>query len=101
MEFLHDSDKYFVPTQEIDCPCGTTIQTRQHITLECRLHQRHRHTPGYGRNAQWGRLTGTYKGINKLITFIKHSNAFDKQTLQDPNTNERRDGELIQETSST
>ena len=35
-------------------------QTRQHITLDCKVHQRHRHILGHGRHTQWGRLTGTF-----------------------------------------
>ena len=43
----------------------------------------------HGRHAQWGRLTGTTKGINKLTTFIKHTDAFSKPaTAQDPNPGE-------------
>ncbi len=53
--------------------CGAELQTRQHITLECTL--------GHGRHTEWGWLTGTPKGINKLIEFIKPSNAFNKPAL--------------------
>src|SRR5258708_2801435 len=42
--------KRFVPPQTIECPCGAAIQTRQHITLECKNHNRHRHTLGHGRH---------------------------------------------------
>ena len=65
----HTSEYYrrFVPSQEIDCPCGAEIQTQQHITLQCRIHHWHRHTLSHSRHADWGWLTGTYKGIKKLI----------------------------------
>ena len=57
--------KRFVPTQTIEYPCGAAIQIRQHITLECKIHYHHRHLLGRGRHTQWGRLTRTFKGINK------------------------------------
>ena len=82
--------KRFVPTQEIGCPCGTNLQTRQHITLECKAYSRHRNVLRTG-HTEWGRLTGTIKGINKLISFLKNSDAFNKTTpAQDPTAHERR-----------
>src|SRR5260370_33982871 len=58
--------RQFVQTQETNCSCRAVTQTQQHIMLECKIHQHHRHTLGHRRHTQWGRLTGTYKGIKKL-----------------------------------
>src|SRR5258708_2202307 len=83
----------FVPTQDIECPCGVQIQMRQHITLDCKLHRQHQNILGYGRHAQWGRLIGTLKGIDKMIEFIKCSKAFDKSaTTQTNNPPDHRRG---------
>ncbi len=53
----------FVPTQDIECPCGVQVQMRQHITLD------------------------------KMIEFIKCSKAFDKSaTTQTNNPPDHRRG---------
>ena len=67
--------KRFVPTEDPGCPCGATLQSREHIL-------------GYGRHAQVGRLMGTVKAIRKRITFIKRSGAFDKTERPRTGTNE-------------
>src|SRR5260370_35374233 len=82
--------RHFVPTEETSCPCGAVLQTQQHVTLECKTHEWHRHVLGHSRHSQWGRLTGMIKGINKLISFIKRSNPFDKPaTRRDTTPNKR------------
>ncbi|KAE9403396.1 hypothetical protein BT96DRAFT_917499 [Gymnopus androsaceus JB14] len=33
----------FVPTKNIDCPCGENLQTREHILRECTQYEHHRY----------------------------------------------------------
>ena len=99
----HTGEYYrrFVPTQDVECPCGAQVQTRQHITLDCKRHQRHRNILGYGRHAQWGRLVGTPKGIKKMIKFIRRSRAFDKSTTtQTSNPPDCRRGAGMRQTTT-
>ena len=80
---------HFIPGESQSCACGAKLQTRTHILKECRIHSRHRHLLGQGRNSQFGRLLGTTRGIWKLALFIKRSKAMEKQPKADP----ERDGD--------
>ena len=81
--------RHFVPSESQSCACGAELQTRTHILKECRIHSRHRHLLGQGRNSQVRRLLGTTRGIQKLALFIKRSKAMEKQPKADP----ERDGD--------
>ena len=41
MGHAHTGEYYrcFIPTESIECPCRATLQTRQHITQDCKIHQ--------------------------------------------------------------
>ena len=94
LQMIHPDPRNWLPLQSHN-PNPPTC----HI---CRLHNRDRYILGYGRHAQWGRLTGTHKGINKLIKFIRCSNMFDKHNnTWNHNTNERGNGKSSQEASPT
>ena len=95
----HTGEYYrkFVPMESTECPCGTNLQTREHIVKSCRLFYRHRHILGTGQHAQMGRLMGTIKGIRKLITFIKRSGAFDKPPTPKDRTQEEEERERREE----
>ncbi|EPS99366.1 hypothetical protein FOMPIDRAFT_18484, partial [Fomitopsis schrenkii] len=68
----------FVPTENVACPCGTHLQTRKHILLEC---------PRYG-DARYSTILrvaasptvndilGTQDGIRALAKFIAKTGAF-------------------------
>ena len=85
---IGDYYKKFIHSENVECPCGATPQTREHVLKSCKRYYRHRHILGHGRHAQTGRLLGTVKGIRKLITFIKRSGAFDKTTPTKANAQE-------------
>ena len=87
-----------VPSENIGCPCGAALQTREHVLKPCRLYYRHRQILGHGRHARTGRLLGTVKGTRKSITFMRRLGAFDKKTPTKTSTQEeteraRRDEE--------
>ena len=86
----HTGEYYrkFIPMESMECPCGTNLQTHEHVVKSCRLFYCHRHTLGIGQHAQMGRLMDTIKGIRKLITFIKRSGAFDKPPTPKDRTQE-------------
>ncbi|KAF9515033.1 hypothetical protein BS47DRAFT_1274510, partial [Hydnum rufescens UP504] len=72
----------FYRRQTIDeptsCKCGCALQTRDHILLNCPLHNTHRHLLGKGRQRLTRSLLGTEKGISRLAAFLEQSGAYDK-----------------------
>ena len=69
----------FVPTEDIDCPCGAPHQTRAHILQACPLYEEHRSllrdvVPAMDLNT----ILSTKDGIAALAKFIQVSSAFTK-----------------------
>ncbi|KAJ7048584.1 hypothetical protein C8F01DRAFT_1004247 [Mycena amicta] len=69
----------FVPSEDVDCPCGEPMQTREHIFCECPRYADHRHLLRKGSpHLSMPELVGTKKGITALSAFLEASGAFTK-----------------------
>jgi hypothetical protein len=69
----------FVPSENIDCPCGEAIQTREHVLRECPLYEDHRHIlEEVSRDISVPEILGTKEGISALAEFLDVSGAFTK-----------------------
>ncbi|QRV77343.1 RNA-directed DNA polymerase from transposon BS [Ceratobasidium sp. AG-Ba] len=79
--FIGEYYERFVPDEISSCPCGEHPQTRQHILLDCPNYADFRHlfTTERGDLLSLPEILGTPKGIDKLISFLEHTNAFTKQ----------------------
>ena len=66
-----------------NCPCGTDLQTRDHILFKCEIHEEHGHlinkvTPDHKLTT----ILGTKKGIDALAEFVRESRAFQKRKAE-------------------
>ncbi|CAK5263969.1 unnamed protein product [Mycena citricolor] len=63
--------------EDVDCPCGETVQTREHILRECPLYDAQRPIIR-ATSANFGLrdILGTKEGIVALAEFLKESGAF-------------------------
>ncbi|TDL23410.1 hypothetical protein BD410DRAFT_787235 [Rickenella mellea] len=69
----------FVPSENVDCPCGEPYQTREHILRECKRYSAHRHIlRETSRDIHIPTILGTKKGIAALSDFLQESGAFTK-----------------------
>ncbi|KAL1667846.1 hypothetical protein GGF50DRAFT_111818 [Schizophyllum commune] len=77
--FFGEYYKDFVPSENIDCPCGESLQTRSHILQECPIYEQHRHIlRKVSEDVALAEILGTPKGIDALARFLKKSGAFTK-----------------------
>jgi len=69
----------FVLDEEVNCPCGEDLQTREHVLQSCMLHEGHRHLLGdTDQDHNTAKLLGTMDGNVCLAAFIEASGAFSK-----------------------
>ena len=70
----------FVPTEDVDCPCGELIQTLQHVLYDCPLHNEAR-TRMYEVSGPLhpSCLFGTVPGLRAIASFLSSSSAFRKR----------------------
>ncbi|KAJ7471919.1 hypothetical protein FB451DRAFT_1251417 [Mycena latifolia] len=69
----------FVPSEDIDCPCGEAFQTREHLLRECTLYENQRHIlEKVSRDVSLPEILGTKEGITALAEFLDKSGAFTK-----------------------
>ena len=69
----------FVPSEEVGCPCGEDLQTREHVLHACTIHDVHRHLLGEtDQDRNTPKLLGTSDGNLRLAAFIEASGAFSK-----------------------
>ena len=62
--FIGEYYKQFVPDENVDCPCGEALQTREHILCDCPRYQPHRHILSTAsRDLSLSEILGTKKGI--------------------------------------
>ena len=78
--FMGEYYQRHVPTEDVACPCGKHLQTRDHILLDCERYDDHRHHLAALRPDLNGThaLLSTAKGITALAKFIQSSGAFTK-----------------------
>jgi len=72
-EFRHR----FFPSENIDCPCGEYIETREHILRDCPRYEAHRHhLQAVSRDISMPEILGTAEGVEALVNFVRSSGAF-------------------------
>ncbi|KAF5350420.1 hypothetical protein D9758_012444 [Tetrapyrgos nigripes] len=77
--FIGEYYKRFVPDENVDCPCGEALQTREHVLCDCPIYEPHRDIlRGASENLEMPELLGTKDGIEALTEFIQKSGAFTK-----------------------
>ena len=78
--FMGEYYQRHVPSEDVDCPCGCALQTRDHILRDCPRYNSHRHLisdPRQG-TVDTHALLSTREGITALSKFIAASGAFTK-----------------------
>ncbi|KZV89833.1 hypothetical protein EXIGLDRAFT_576125, partial [Exidia glandulosa HHB12029] len=69
----------FVPSENVDCPCGERMQTREHTLRECPRYDHYRATlRAASRHIVLSEILGTERGIEALSGFLRKSGAFTK-----------------------
>ncbi|KAJ6537273.1 hypothetical protein DFH09DRAFT_930974 [Mycena vulgaris] len=69
----------FVPSENVDCPCGEVFQTREHLLRECPLYEDQRHIlEKASRDISLPEILGTKEGIDALAEFLDKSGVFTK-----------------------
>lgn len=77
--FIGEYYKQFVPSENVDCPCGAEFQTREHILCECPRYETHREILSKAsKHLSLPEILGTKKGIEALNEFLERSGAFTK-----------------------
>jgi hypothetical protein len=77
--FTGEYYRRFVPSEPVGCPCGATLQTRQHILRVCRLHAYARyHLRKVSANVSLPIILGCQKGLVALVKILAASDAFKK-----------------------
>lgn len=78
--FFGEYYAHFVPTEDIDCPCGEPVQTLRHVLYDCPLHNEAR-APMYEVSGPLhpSRLFGTVPGLRAIASFLESSSAFRKR----------------------
>ena len=67
------------PGEDVSCPCGAGLQSRDHILQLCPRYEDSRHIlQAVSSNIDTFRILGTKKGIKALSQFISKSGAFTK-----------------------
>lgn len=77
--YIGEYYKSFVPSEQVDCPCGAPLQTRAHILQECPRYDEHRHIlRAESESIELPTILGTKEGVEALATFLENSGAFTK-----------------------
>ncbi|KAJ7774347.1 hypothetical protein DFH07DRAFT_693119, partial [Mycena maculata] len=62
--FIGEYYSIFVPSEDVDCPCGEVFQTREHVLRECPLYEDQRHIlKEVSKDVSLPEILGTKKGI--------------------------------------
>jgi hypothetical protein len=79
--FLGQYYHRFLPSEDPSCSCGTPIETREHILIDCPLYCDHRDVlrdkDGILSLAD---LLGKKEGIKRVAEFINESGAYEKKS---------------------
>ncbi|KAJ7618981.1 hypothetical protein DFH06DRAFT_83408 [Mycena polygramma] len=77
--FVGEYYNKFVPSEDVDCPCGERFQTREHLLRECPRYQGQRYIlEKVSRDVSLPEILGTKEGISALAEFLEKSGAFTK-----------------------
>ncbi|KAK0485344.1 hypothetical protein EDD18DRAFT_1053228, partial [Armillaria luteobubalina] len=69
----------FVPQEDIQCPCGEHLQSREHIIRDCPRYDGHRESlHKVSRDIYLPDILGTNEGIDALASFLEKSGTFTK-----------------------
>ncbi|KAJ3760018.1 hypothetical protein EV360DRAFT_23610, partial [Lentinula raphanica] len=75
--FIGEYYKKFVPTKNVDCPCGEELQTREHILRQCPRYEDFRSTlRKVSEDICLADILGTEEGVEALTEFLEESGAF-------------------------
>ncbi|KAJ3840660.1 hypothetical protein F5878DRAFT_522408, partial [Lentinula raphanica] len=67
----------FVPSKNVDCPCGEARQTREHILRECPVYEDYRYIlQKVSQDVCLADILGSEDGIEALTEFLELSGAF-------------------------
>ncbi|KAI5114600.1 hypothetical protein M0805_008452, partial [Coniferiporia weirii] len=76
---------HFLLDLPISCPCGTPLQTREHLLLECPLfHYARRPLPVEAHPSAQPPVWGSKLGLGWLFPFLHHTTAFTRAFLHNP-----------------
>ncbi|KAF8824882.1 hypothetical protein HHX47_DHR7000710 [Lentinula edodes] len=77
--FIGEYYLQFVPGENVDCPCGIELQTREHILRACPKYEEYRYIlKRISDDICLTDILGTKEGIEALTEFISESGAFTK-----------------------
>ena len=77
--FMGEYAAHHRPGEDVSCPCGAGLQSRDHILQSCPRYEDSRHIlQAVSSNIDTFRILGTKKGIKALSQFISKSGAFTK-----------------------
>ncbi|KAJ3831292.1 hypothetical protein F5878DRAFT_549730 [Lentinula raphanica] len=75
--FIGEYYSKFVPSKNVDCPCGAELQTREHILRECPRYEDFRYVlQKVSQDICLADILGKEEGIEALIEFLDLSGAF-------------------------
>ncbi|KAJ3793320.1 hypothetical protein GGU11DRAFT_666042, partial [Lentinula aff. detonsa] len=81
--FIGEYYSMFVSSENVDCPCGEQIQTREHILRECPRYKEYRYIlKKASQDISLADILGTKEGIEALSEFLELSGAFTKTGRQ-------------------
>ena len=83
--FMGEYYNKHIPTEEWSCPCGEPLQSRDHILATCPAYEdQHQILKNTSEDLITSDILGTKDGIEVLISFLRATNAFKKQTPPTP-----------------
>jgi hypothetical protein len=77
--YLGEYYNRFVPSKDIDCPCGEHIQTREHVLRDCIIYEQHRNIlRETSETIALPVILGSEGGVEALALFLEKSGALTK-----------------------
>jgi len=71
--------RFVIKEEQLGCPCGEPLQTRDHILAVCPIYEHFREDLRQAsRDISLPEILGTTKGIKALASFLEKSGAFTK-----------------------
>ncbi|KIK57338.1 hypothetical protein GYMLUDRAFT_122374, partial [Collybiopsis luxurians FD-317 M1] len=76
-DYIGEYYSKFVPSKNVDCPCGEQLQTQEHILRVYPRYERDRYLlRKVSDTVNLADILGSEEGIEALISFIEKSGAF-------------------------